>query len=930
MAQNPYIYPMSLSINEIKTRAYLFVAEWKDETNEKAEAKSFWDDFFNVFGVSRRRVATFEQPATKSDERKGFIDLLWKGVVLVEHKSKGKNLDTAYKQAKDYFPGLTDRELPRYIIVSDFASFRVYDLDENVICEFKIEELPDQLHQFSFLSGYKKRVYAEQDPVNIQAAELMGDLHDALKDIGYDGHVLEVYLVRLLFCLFADDSGIFEKDSFHSFLLNKTSIDGSDLAPRLSELFHVLNTRKADRLKNLDEVYNDFDYINGKLFEEPLPPASFDSKMRKALLNCCELDWGQISPAIFGSLFQSVMNPKERRNLGAHYTSEKNILKLIKGLFLDELWAEFESVKDDTRKLDKFHIKIASLYFLDPACGCGNFLIITYRELRLLETAIIKAKQKGQQVTNIEALVNVDVDKFFGIEIEEHAVQIATVAMWLMDHQMNQKISTEFGDYMKRIPLRKSASIIKGNALRMDWNKLISEYSFEKVTPKFNYILGNPPFVGSKLMSADAREDIKKIFNNSKGAGVMDYVSGWYIKAADYMQSANFTKSAFVSTNSITQGEQVGVLWGELLNKYNVKIDFAHQTFKWNNEAKGIAAVYCVIVGFSILENSKKRLFVYEKINAEPQEVSAVNINPYLVDSKNIVISTRQNPICNVPKMSFGNMPLDGGNLLLTHNQMQQMVNANQLVQRFIKPFISAKEFLNNEKRWCIWLVNVEPHLYRNFDELIKRIDAVKQFRLDSVAESTRKFASSPMLFRDKNNPETFLLIPRVSSENRNYIPIGFFDRHYIAGDTCMIIPDANIFHFGILTSQMHMAWVKRVCGRLESRFRYSKDIVYNNYPWPEAPTDKQKQMVESAAKAVLEVRTKFPNSSLADLYDPLTMPPALIKAHQVLDKAVDLCYRSQPFVSESARITYLFELYDKYTSGLFSAEKSKKNKRNK
>ncbi len=922
---------MSLSINEIKSRAYEFVSEWKDETNEKAEAKSFWDDFFNVFGVSRRRVASFEQPVIKSNEAKGFIDLLWKGVVLVEHKSKGKNLDTAYKQAKDYFPGLTDNELPRYIIVSDFACFRVYDLEEDVICEFKIEELPDQLHQFSFLSGYKKRVYAEQDPVNIQAAELMGELHDALKEIGYDGHVLEVYLVRLLFCLFADDSGIFEKDSFHGFLLNKTNVDGSDLAPRLSELFHVLNTRKSDRLKNLDEVYNDFDYINGKLFEEPLPPASFDSKMRKALLNCCELDWGQISPAIFGSLFQSVMNPKERRNLGAHYTSEKNILKLIKGLFLDELWLEFESVKDDTRKLDKFHIKIASLHFLDPACGCGNFLIITYRELRLLETAIIKAKQKGQQVTNIEALVNVDVDKFFGIEIEEHAVQIATVAMWLMDHQMNQKISTEFGDYMKRIPLRKSASIIKGNALRMDWDKLIPEYSFEKVTPKFNYILGNPPFVGSKLMSVDAREDIKKLFNNSKGAGVMDYVSGWYIKAADYMQSSNFTKSAFVSTNSITQGEQVGVLWGELLNRYNVKIDFAHQTFKWNNEAKGVAAVYCVIVGFSKVETSQKRLFVYENINAEPHEVVVVNINPYLVDSKNIVISTRQNPICNVPKMSFGNMPNDGGFLLLDDKLKVELVDKDPKMQSYIRPLLSAYEFINNIPNWCLWLVGVNPEQIKENSFILDRVMKTKDHRLKSTRPGTIKMSNFPTLFGENRQPNTdFILIPRHSSENRSYIPIGIFSPDYIAGDTCMIIPDANMFHFGILTSKMHMAWVKRVCGRLESRFRYSKDIVYNNYPWPEAPTDKQKQLVESAAQAILEARAQFPNSSLADLYDPLTMPPTLIKAHQALDKAVDLCYRSQPFVSESARITFLFELYDKYTSGLFATEKVKKSKRNK
>ena len=920
---------MSLSLNEIKTRSYQFVKEWENENNEKAEAKSSWDAFFNVFGVSRRRVATFEQPATKIDESKGFIDLLWKGVVLVEHKSRGKNLDTAYAQAKNYFPGLTDKELPRYIVVSDFNWFRLYDLDENSIYNFQLVDLPEHLHLFSFLSGYKKRVYAEQDPVNIKAAELMGDLHDALKEIGYEGHMLEVYLVRLLFCLFADDSGIFEKDSFDGFLLNKTSEDGSDLAPRLSELFHVLNTPKNQRFKNLDEVYADFDYINGKLFEESLPPASFDSKMRTALLNCCDLDWGQISPAIFGSLFQSVMNPKERRNLGAHYTSEKNILKLIKGLFLDELWEEFNKVKTDARKLDKFHSKIATLQFLDPACGCGNFLIITYRELRLLEMEIIKTAQKGQQVTDIEALVNIDVDKFYGIEIEDHAVQIATVAMWLMDHQMNQKVSSEFGDYMKRIPLRKSASIVKANALRLDWDKLIPVLPFEKETPTFNYILGNPPFIGSKLMTEEARNELKLLFHSTKGAGVLDYVTGWYVKAAMYMKQSKITKAAFVSTNSISQGEQVGILWGELFSNFDIKIHFAHRTFKWNNEASGVAAVYCVIIGFANFESSNKKIFEYSTVNSDPHEVLAKNINPYLVDAKTVIITSRQNPISNVPQMNFGNMPLDGGNLLLTDVEKNNLILKYPRLDKFIKKLISAKEYINNENRWCIWLKDASPEEIKSNSELLERIEKVKEFRLNSVAPSTRKFATTPMQFRDTYNPSNFILIPSTSSENRKYIPFGFFKNGEIANNSCHIIANGNLFHFGILTSEMHMAWVRYICGRLESRFRYSKDIVYNNYPWPESPTEKQKQAVELAAQKVLDVRAEFPNSSLADLYDPLTMPPALVKAHQALDKAVDQCYRSQPFISETARIEYLFELYDKYTSGLFAGEgKKKKQKR--
>ncbi len=924
---------MPLSLNEIKSRAFQFTKEWENETNEKAEAKSFWDDFFNVFGVSRRRVATFEEPATKPDEKKGFIDLLWKGVVLVEHKSKGKNLDTAYRQAKNYFHGLTDKELPRYILVSDFDWFRLYDLDENKTHNFQLKELPDHLHLFSFLSGYVKRVYAEQDPVNIEAALLMGNLHDALKEIGYEGHVLEVYLTRVLFCLFADDTGIFEKDTFHSFLLDKTSDDGSDLAPRLSELFYVLNTPKLNRLKNLDEVYMEFEYINGKLFEEQLPPASFDSKMRNALLKCCTLDWGQISPAIFGSLFQSIMNPKERRNLGAHYTSEKNILKLIKGLFLDELWTEFEKIKNEKKKLETFHKKIADFYFLDPACGCGNFLVITYRELRLLEIEIIKTLQKGQQVTDIEALVNIDVDKFYGIEIEEHAVQIATVAMWLMDHQMNQKISLQFGQYMKRIPLKKSPSITKGNALRIDWDKLIPEYPFDKVRTRFNYILGNPPFVGKQLQDEKQKEDMDLIFVGVNGAGLLDYVTGWYIKAAHYLKANNInntkSKAAFVSTNSISQGEQVGVLWNEMFNKYNIKIHFAHTTFRWSNESSYNAGVHVVIIGFSTYDIIEKHLFYYESVNGEPHELRCKNISPYLVEGADFVLLSRKKPICLVNEMFKGSQPTDNGFLLMTNLEKELYLKIESQGEKFIARFISAREFLHNEKRWCFWLVGAKPEELKNCPILLKKIENVKQFRLKSTKQMTRKWAQYPSIFTENRQPDSsYVLIPRHSSENRRYVPFGFFEKNFIVADSCNSIPGATLFHFGVLVSLMHNLWLKYTCGRIKSDFRYSNDIVYNNYPWPENPTDKQKQSIESAVQKVLDVRLQFPNSSLADLYDPLTMPPALVKAHNALDKAVDLCYRSQPFTSEANRIEYLFELYAKYTSGLFAGEGKKKKKK--
>jgi len=466
---------MALSWNEIKDRAIKFSKEWENDFNEDAEAKSFMDDFFNVFGVPRRRVATFETHVKKEGGKQGFIDLIWKGVILIEFKSRGKDLDKAHTQAKDYFPGLKDAELPKYILVSDFACFRLYDLEESTITEFKLVEFVNHVQLFGFIAGYQKQIYKEQDPVNITAAELMGKLHDRLEDIGYTGHHLEVYLVRLLFCLFAEDTTIFNKQIFQDYIEQRTHEDGSDLASKLQELFQVLNTPKEKRYKNIDEQLNDFPYVNGKLFEEPLHIASFDAKMRLALLDCCYLDWSKISPAIFGSMFQSVMNPKERRNLGAHYTSEKNILKLIKPLFLDELWQEFESIKSNRNKLGEFHKKLSTLKFLDPACGCGNFLVITYRELRLLELEILREQYKNQLATSIESIVWLDVDMMYGIEYEEFPARIAEVAMWLMDHQMNMLISNEFGQYFARLPLKKAATIAHGNALRIDWGSLINQ-----------------------------------------------------------------------------------------------------------------------------------------------------------------------------------------------------------------------------------------------------------------------------------------------------------------------------------------------------------------------------------------------------------------------------------------------------------------------
>lgn len=981
---------MPLSWNEIKSRAITFSNEWKNEAKEQAEAKSFWDAFFYVFGISRRRIATFERGVQKINQKQGFIDLFWTGTLLVEHKSKGKDLDKAYEQALGYFHGLKEHELPRYVLVSDFEQFRLFDLDKDLKHEFTIQEFVQNIHLFGFIAGYEQRTYQDQDPVNIKAAELMGKLHDRLKAVGYTGHDLEVYLVRLLFCLFAEDTGIFEKSIFQEYIELHTKEDGSDLAMHLASIFQILDTPTENRLGNIDESLNQFPFVNGALFKENLRFAAFDSAMRENLLKACRLDWGGISPAIFGSMFQAAMDTNERRNLGAHYTSEKNIQKLIRPLFLDELYEAFEKAKISTPKLQEFHQKLGTLKFFDPACGSGNFLIVTYRELRELEIKVLEellfVKQKMRREVaadagiNVASLIKVNVNQFYGIEIEEFASQIAQVGMWLIDHQMNLKVSEIFGQYFVRLPLQQSATIVHGNSLHLDWgnfmdvakdktieskkvniikvdelpknryietvnspkelqeameryetvNIITTEVNYiqppvKKDFTEYDYIMGNPPFYGSKLQSQSQRNDLAYVFGDVKNAKVMDYVSAWYIKAAKFIKGTK-TKVAFVSTNSINQGEQVGILWNEMLNKYGVKIHFAHRTFKWSNEAKGNAAVYVVIVGFANFDSNTKRIFDYEDVKGEPKEIKAKNINPYLVDAPDLVIISRTTPIANVPKMSFGNMPLDGGNLLLSDEEKIELLNREPNLEKYIKPLISAREFLNGEKRWCFWLVGASPKEIRSSAEIMRRVEAVKEFRLNSERVATQKKAVVPSLFgeiRDFGN--TYLVVPRVSSENRTYIPIGFFNKNSIIGDTCMGVPNGDLFDFGILTSLLHISWVKYTCGRLKSDFRYSKNIVYNNYPFPKNVDKKNKERVEQAAKKVLEVRAEFPDSSLADLYDPLTMPPNLIKAHQNLDKAVDLCYRPQPFTNERNRIEFLFDLYEQYTAPLMTADKKKR-----
>lgn len=917
---------MPLSWNDIKSRALAFSKTWATASNEDSEAKPFLIDFFEVFGVTNKRLASFEHAVKKYGGKQGFIDLFWPGVLLVEMKSRDKDLTRAYDQAMGYFDGIKEADLPRYVLVCDFARFALTDLEKNETIIFNLEDLHQQVKNFGFIAGYTTQIIQPQDPINIKAAEKMGKLHDQLKAIGYEGHALEVYLVRLLFCLFAEDTGIFEKRTFQDYIENKTKEDGSDLAHHIATLFYILNTPNNKRLKNLDEDLAAFPYVNGKLFEESLPPASFDRPMRDALLAACALDWSRISPAIFGSLFQSIMDGEARRNLGAHYTSEENILKLIKPLFLDDLIAEFEKIANNKAKLTAFHDKLAGLTFFNPACGCGNFLVITYRELRKLELEVLKKLYKNdQKILDISAIIRIDVNQFYGIEIEEFPAQIAQVALWLTDHQMNQTISSEFGAYFARIPLKKSANIVHANALQTDW---------QTVCPNASFIVGNPPFIGHQWRSKEQQADVERVFPKDGKFGKVDFVGAWFVKATHYLQQQRSTACALVSTNSITQGEQVGILWGWMLSQ-GVHINFAHRNFSWTNEARGKAAVHVVIIGFALQDAPKKTLFVYDDIKGEPHAIAAKNINPYLLDAPNMILPSRSQPPVGMPAMTQGNKPVDGGYLILDAKEKANLLAKYPDLTSFIKPFIGGYELLNGGERYCLWFADATPAQLKTigqYPEIKARIEGVKQVRLASPTASVQAQANQPYLFTQNRQPKsTFLAVPEVSSERRQFIPIGFLTADTVPSNKIYMIPDVGLYEFGVLSSTLHNAWMRTVAGRLKSDFSYSPN-VYQLFPWITI-SDKHKQVIETAAQAVLDARNESfaqdANNTLAILYDPDLMPKALRAAHTKLDKAVDAAYGYKGANNDGERVAFLFDLYQQMTS-LLGVEKVKRSTKKK
>ena len=928
---------MRLSWNEVRARAAQFVDEWQDATDEQSETQSFYNDFFEIFGVRRRSVARYEEHVRKLDNRSGFIDLFWPGVLIVEQKSAGRDLSGAYGQAGEYFDGLLERDRPRYILVSDFQTFKLHDLDEGEKVSFALGDLPAHVEKFGFILGVQRRTFRDQDPVNIEVATAMGRLHAALEASGYVGHDLEVFLVRTVFCLFADDTGIFEpRDIFLDLLETRTREDGSDLGGWLARLFQVLNTPVDQRQAMIDEDLGRFPYVNGDLFRAQLTIADFNAEMRAALIDTCRFDWAAVSPAIFGALFQSVMEPEERRAQGAHYTTEKNILKVIEPLFLDDLRAEFQRLRArrDTRRrseLQAFHRRLDEMKFFDPACGCGNFLIIAYRELRELEIELIRELRRGltdevQQELDVAVLSRITVDQFYGIEIGEFPARIAETALWMMDHIMNNRLSLAFGKSYVRIPLEGSPHILNTDALETDWSELLPPEDC-------SYVFGNPPFAGAKFQSREQRAQVRRIADLGKTGGTLDYVTAWFLKAGEYVQMGR-ARIGFVATNSITQGEQVAQLWPLLFERFSLSITFAHRTFAWGSDARGKAHVHVVILGLDSPENARsgKRLFSYPDINGEPEETRHTALSPYLFSAgrlanPQLTVREESRPINGMGKLVIGSKPIDKGHYIFKSEERAAFLAAEPDAAPYLRPFVGAREYLQSAERWILALHNVSPATMSRLPKVRERIAAVRRYREASKSRPTVKLAETPTLYHVNVLPTApFLVIPEVSSERREYVPIGWLEPPVIPSNLVRVLENASLVDFALLTSAMHMTWLRHVGGRLKSDYRYSIGLVYNTFPTPYGNLDPSK--LEALAQAVLDARAAHSDATLADLYDPDLMPPNLRRAHQVLDRAVDRLYRPAGFASERERLEHLFMLYEKMRAPLEARMKRRRVRR--
>lgn len=928
-----------MNITEQKKKAKEFIKRWENRGNERQDSQSFWLDLLqSVYGVEKpTEYITFEDKV-KMDHTSfidGFIDTT---KVLIEQKGADKDLNqairqsdntllTPFQQAKRYSANLPYSKRPRWIVTCNFKEFYVYDMEQpngepKVI---KLADLDKEAYRLEFLIDKTNEHLEREMKVSIEAGAIVGEIYEALlkQYINPESpdslHAINQLVVRLVFCLYAEDAGIFGHHMmFHDYLARFSS---RDFRRGLIDLFSILDTPIEERDPYLDDELLAFPYVNGGMFaENKLEIPNFTEELRELILEhaSSSFDWSEISPTIFGAVFESTLNPETRRSGGMHYTSIENIHKVIDPLFLDDLKAElneirqFKQFKTVEQKAKQFQSKLSSLVFFDPACGSGNFLTETYISLRRLENEAIKLYMGDAVALDLgQDLVKVRLNQFYGIEINDFAVSVAKTALWIAENQMLEETKDIVFANIDFLPLKSYTNIVEGNALEIEWETVVSK-------DKLSYIIGNPPFLGYSMQSPKQKGDLLSIYVDEKGktyktAGKIDFVSAWYFKASQIMQNTSI-KTALVSTNSITQGEQVASVWKPLYERFGIHIDFAHQTFKWNSEAKDKAAVHCVIIGFSCIDNKgEKRLFDGNNIELVDE------INPYLKSGNTVFIENITNPICSVTKMTTGNRPADGGHLIIEAEEYDDFIRREPKSQKYIKRLTGAAEFINNKERYCLWLVDASPKELRSMPLVMERIELCRQDRL-AGAPDRQKLADTPSIFRETKNPKQYMVVPRVSSENRRYIPIGFLDENTIPTDSATIIEEATLYDFGILTSNVHMAWMRTVAGRLKSDYRYSAKIVYNNFPWPEV-TDEQKEIISKTAQAILEARALYPDCSLADLYDELTMPVELRQAHQANDMAVMRAYGLQKIVdgkktwlTESETVVRLFEMYEDIT----------------
>ena len=965
---------------QIAAAAAAFAERWQGRGYERGESQLFWTDLLsNVYGVENLPdFIRYEERVNSMVDSTNFIDgHIPSTRVLIEQKSIDKDLRapipqseggklTPFQQGKKYVANLPLSQHPKWIVTCNFKEFLVYDMEQpnGEPEQIFLKDLGKEYYRLQFLVDAKSEHITKEMRVSMKAGEIVGKVYDALLEQYDDTSAealrwLNILCVRIVFCLYAEDAGVFRHDQFHDFL---NGYNAEDLSDALLKLFKVLNTPLEKRSKYLKDDLKAFPYTNGGLFEEEIEIPQFTEELKQTLLQNASLDfdWSEISPTIFGAVFESTLNPETRRNGGMHYTSIENIHKVIDPLFLNDLRRELDEILEEKvektrlRHLDEYQDKLASLTFLDPACGSGNFLTETYLSLRRLENEIFREKYHGQMMMG-EFLnpIKVSINQFYGIEINDFAVTVATTALWISEAQMLAETERIIQHDIDFLPLKSYANIKEGNALRLPWDEWESEKKvptifakqtvaytdLSKIAPtmaseplyynnleihtesvqvlpkkkpttyhvRFDYVMGNPPFVGARLMSESQKNDVLSVFGNMKNVGNLDYVSCWYKKAAALLQGTN-THAALVSTNSITQGEQVAILW-KALAKMGIRIDFAYRTFRWDSEAEIKAHVHCVIVGFSCSESVKEKTIYLN----DSQSIAASNINGYLIDSPDVFVESRKVPLSQVPEMLFGSMPNDGGNFILSEEEVAVMKSKYPESEKFIKKFLGAEEFINNKKRYCLWLVNASPAEMRKIPPIMERVANVQKLRSESKRAATQKLAATPTLFGETRQPVsgTYLLVPSTSSEKRRYVPLGFLDCNVISSNANLIVPNASLYHFGILTSNVHMAWMRVVCGRLKSDYRYSASIVYNNFPWP-TPTEAQKAKIEQTAQAILDARNKFPDCSLADLYDEAAMPPDLRKAHQENDRTVMAAYGFNIKMSESECVAELFKMYQK------------------